>query len=77
MAIWQDLVSDYGFTRSYQGVKRYLHKRRGSQLPQATAMILAAPGEEAQVDYATGPTVRDPLPAASTDTALVRDDARL
>jgi hypothetical protein len=60
MAIWQDLVSDYGFTSSYQTVKRYVHKRRGSQLPQATAVILTAPGEEAQVDYGTGPMVRDP-----------------
>ena len=59
MAIWQDLVSDYGFTSSYQSVKRYVQKRRGSQLPQATA-ILTAPGEEAQVDYGTGPMVRDP-----------------
>ncbi len=60
MAIWQDLVSDYGFTSSYQSVKRYVQKRRGSQLPQATAVILTAPGEEAQVDYGTGPMVRDP-----------------
>ena len=60
MAIWQDLVSDYGFSSSYQSVKRYVHKRRGSQLPQATAVILTAPGEEAQVDYGTGPMVRDP-----------------
>jgi transposase len=60
MAIWQDLVSDYGFTSSYQSVKRYVHKRRGSQLPQARAVILTAPGEEAQVDYGTGPMVRDP-----------------
>jgi transposase len=60
MAIWQDLVSDYGFASSYQSVKRYIHKRRGSQLPQAMAVILTAPGEEAQVDYGTGPMVRDP-----------------
>jgi hypothetical protein len=45
MAIWQDLVSDYGFASSYQSVKRYIHKRRGSQLPQAMAVILTAPGE--------------------------------
>jgi transposase len=60
MAIWQDLVSDYGFASSYQSVKRYIHKRRGAQLPQAMAVILTAPGEEAQVDYGTGPMVRDP-----------------
>jgi hypothetical protein len=63
MAIWQDLVWDYGFASSYQSVKRYIHKRRGSQLPQAMAVILNAPGEEAQVDWSTtapGPMVRDP-----------------
>jgi transposase len=60
MAIWQDLVSEHGFTSSYQSVKRYIHKRHGSGLPQATAVILTAPGEEAQVDYGTGPMVRDP-----------------
>jgi hypothetical protein len=60
MAIWQDLVSEHGFSNSYQSVKRYIHKRRGSELPQATAVILTAPGEEAQVDYGTGPMVRDP-----------------
>jgi hypothetical protein len=58
MANWQDLVSGYGFTNGHQSVKRYIHKRRGSQLPQATAVILTAPGEEAQVDYGTGPMVR-------------------
>jgi transposase len=60
MAIWQDLVSEHGFSNSYQSVKRYIHQRRGSELPQATAVILTAPGEEAQVDYGTGPMVRDP-----------------
>jgi len=60
MAIWQDLVSEHGFSSSYQSVKRYIHKRRGSQQPRATAVILTAPGEEAQVDYGTGPMVRDP-----------------
>jgi len=49
---------DYGFTSSCQSVKRYIHKRRGSRQPQATAVILTAPGEEAQVDYGTGPMVR-------------------
>jgi transposase len=70
MAIWQDLVSDYGFTSSYQSVKRYVHKRRGSPLPQATAVILTAPGEEAQVDYGTGPMVRDPQRGTYRRTSL-------
>src|SRR5216683_530162 len=33
---------------------------RGNQSLQARAVILTAPGEEAQVDYGTGPMVRDP-----------------
>jgi transposase len=59
-AIWQDLVSDYGFSAGYQSVRRYIYRLRGSQTPQARAVILTAPGEEAQVDYGSGPMVRDP-----------------
>jgi transposase len=58
-AIWQDLVSEHDFSSSYQSVKRYIHKRRGSGPAQAAGVILTAPGEEAQVDYGTGPMVRD------------------
>jgi transposase len=60
MAIWQDLVADCGFASSYQSVQRFVHKLHGHQPPQARAVILTAPGEEAQVDYGTGPMVRDP-----------------
>ena len=60
MAIWQDLVSDHGFQGGYQSVRRFAHKLRGTQVPQARAVILTAPGEESQVDYGTGPMVRDP-----------------
>ena len=60
MAIWQDLVD-----------RSRLHQRlseRPALRPQAArspvagsrAVILTAPGEEAQVDYGTGPMVRDP-----------------
>ncbi len=59
MAIWQDLVSDHGFANSYQSVKRFVGKLRGSQGPQAAGIIQTGPGEEAQVDYGTGPMVRD------------------
>ena len=59
-AIWQDLVSDHGFAGDYQAVKRFVRKLRGSQRPEATGIILTAPGEEAQVDYGSGPMVRDP-----------------
>jgi transposase len=60
-AIWQDLVDDHGFVGSYQSVKRLIHKLRGSpSTQQPCAVIITAPGEEAQVDYGEGPMVRDP-----------------
>src|SRR5713226_6355531 len=60
MAIWQDLVTEHGFERSYQSVKRFVNKLRPAELLQARPVIVTAPGEEAQVDYGTGPMVRDP-----------------
>jgi transposase len=60
MAIWQDLVSEAGFTSGYQSVRRFVGKLRGAQIPQAHPVIATAPGEEAQVDYGTDPMVRDP-----------------
>jgi transposase len=60
MAIWQDLVTGYGFQNSYQRVKRYVQKIRPSQVVQPRAVIVTDPGEEAQVDYGQGPMVRDP-----------------
>jgi transposase len=60
MAIWQDLVSEYGFASSYQSVQRFVRKRRGTQTPEARVVIVTVAGQEAQVDYGTGPMVRDP-----------------
>src|SRR5687768_1183088 len=60
MAIWQDLVTDYGFPHSYQSVKRFVNKLCPPELKPARAVIITEPGEEAQVDYGTGPMVRDP-----------------
>ena len=59
-AIWQDLVDDHGFTDGYQSVRRFVGKLRGSSSPEARVVIITAPGEEAQVDYGSGPMVRDP-----------------
>ena len=58
-AIWQDLVDDHGFRGKYQSVKRFVRKLQGASGPEARAVIVTAPGEEAQVDYGTGPMVRD------------------
>jgi transposase len=60
MAIWQDLVDQHGFAGGYQSVKRFVRKLRGVQSPEARAVILTKAGEESQVDYGTGPMVRDP-----------------
>jgi len=59
-AIYQDLVDDHGFTERYSSVKRFVRHCRRTQAPEACAVILTPPGEEAQVDYGAGPMVRDP-----------------
>jgi transposase len=59
-AIWQDLIVENGFDGGYQTVKRYVRKLRGNQPLQPRAVIVTGPGEESQVDYGTGPMVRDP-----------------
>ena len=60
MAIWQDLVTEHGFAHSYQSIKRFVNKLQPSMVPEARAVIITEPGEEAQVDYGTRPWVRDP-----------------
>ena len=70
MAIWQDLTADYGFAGGYQSVKRLVRKLRGRPTPEAHPVIVTAPGEEAQVDYGTGPMVRDPLSGKYRRTRL-------
>ena len=51
--IWQDLVSEHGFTNSYSALRRFLRR-----LNQTNALpfrrIETPPGEEAQVDFGTG-----------------------
>ena len=59
MAIWQDMVTEYGYSGGYQTVQRFIGKLRGSQGPEPVGIITTAPGEESQVDYGTGPMVRD------------------
>lgn len=59
MAIWQDLVDSCGFAAGYQSVRRFVSRLHPNQSPEACTVIETAPGEEAQVDYGTGPMVRD------------------
>jgi transposase len=58
-AIWQDLVDIHGFAGGYQSVKRFVRQLRGTAPAEACAVIETGPGEESQVDYGTGPMVRD------------------
>ncbi len=59
MAIWQDLVDQHHFSASYQSVRRFAGKLQAAT-PEARVVIETAPGEESQVDYGSGPMVRDP-----------------
>src|SRR5271167_3919964 len=60
MGIWQDLVDSQGFAGGYQSVRRFVCNLRGAATPEARAIIETPAGEECQVDYGTGPMVRDP-----------------
>lgn len=55
--IWQDLTEEYGYTASYESVKRYL---RGLAPPKRVVGVYhSAPGEEGQLDFFRGaPTLR-------------------
>ena len=61
MAIWQDLVTEHGFRGGYQ-TRQTLRSQapRHPEPPKPRGIIITAAGEEAQVDYGTGPMVRDP-----------------
>ena len=46
VAIWQDLVTDHGFTARYASVRRFILKLRGSTPTEARVVITTAPGED-------------------------------
>src|ERR1700691_3878218 len=70
MGIWQDLVDSHGFGGGYQSVLRYVRKLRAIAPPEARAIIETPIGEECQVDYGTGPMVRDPVTGKYRRTRL-------
>ena len=70
MGIWQDLVDGHGFAGGYDTVKRFVAKLRGHASPEARVVIETAPGEEAQVDWGTGPMVLDPATGKYRKTRL-------
>jgi transposase len=55
--IYQDLRGETAFPGSYQSVKRYVRRLRGTD-PQRVHRIEVQAGEEVQVDFGTGPTLR-------------------
>ena len=60
VAIYQDLVTTYGFKPKYASVKRFVRKLTARPAPEAHPVIHTRPGEEGQVDYGQGPMVRHP-----------------
>jgi transposase len=57
--IYQDLITDHGYTGSYSSVRRFVHRLEGSrELP--FRRIECGPGEEAQIDFGTGAPVVGP-----------------
>jgi len=53
MAIYQDLVEQYGFAHKYNSVKRFVRGLKRKD-PKQFDRLEFLPGEEAQVDYGTG-----------------------
>src|SRR3954470_3114263 len=69
-AIYQDLVDSHGFAGRYASVKRFVSRLRGQPSKSACAVIITPPAEEAQVDYGSGPMVRDPATGKYRRTRL-------
>ena len=64
-SIWQELVDEHGFDAGYQSVGRFVRKLRGNVGREAHPTIVTEAGEEAQVDYGSGPMVRHPETVSS------------
>ena len=51
--IYQDLVAEHGFARSYSTVQRYVRRLEATQ-PLPFRRMECAPGEEPQIDFSVG-----------------------
>ena len=56
--IYQDLVSEFSFSGSYQSVKRFVRQLRDEQ-PNRVWRVEVEPGEEVQVDFGRGASIVD------------------
>jgi hypothetical protein len=52
--IWQDLVSEHGFSGSYGSVKRFIRRLGRKKTPLPFRRMECPPGAEAQVDFSSG-----------------------
>lgn len=57
MSIWQDLVTEHGFSAQYSSVQRFVRTLREVSGAEAHPVIVSGPGQESQVDYGEGPMV--------------------
>jgi transposase len=64
--IWQDLMTDHGFTGGYDSVKRFCRRLRHST-PLPFRRIECLPGEEAQIDFGTGAPIVIERPGSSAE----------
>lgn len=55
--IWQDLVEEFGYSASYESVKRYV--RTLAPIRRAVGVFISAAGEEAQIDFFQGAPTLD------------------
>lgn len=58
-SIFQELVDEHGFEARYASVQRYIRRLKANDHERRFSVIETDPGEEFQVDYGTGPMVRD------------------
>ncbi len=70
MAIWQDLVDDYGFDAKYASVQRFVRTIKVATISDAHPVIVTPACEEANSDYGQGPMVRDPTTGKYKRTRL-------
>lgn len=56
--IYQDLVSEIGFSGSYQSVKRFVRQLR-QEHPERVWRVEVHPGEEVQIDFGSGAPIID------------------
>jgi hypothetical protein len=59
MAIQHDMVTQHDLNGVFQMVTGTVRKLRSFAKRDPVAIIMTAPREEAQVDYGTGPSVRE------------------